>query len=250
MKALITGASSGIGRDMARYLSKLGYDIIAVAQNEERLKKLQSDLKTNVQIISMDLSKKENCIDLYEKTKNENIDLLVNNAGFGVFGNFNETDLEKEINLINTNITAVHILTKLFLKDMIKKDSGRILNVSSIASFAPGPLMVAYYASKAYVTRMSQGIYRELKKKKSNVHISVLCPGPVATNFNNVAGVHFSIKELSSQYVAKYAIDKTLKNKLVIVPGFLNKVMRILSKIAPSKLSSEVVYHNQTRKKS
>ena len=119
MKALITGASSGIGRDMARYLSSLGYDIIAVAQNEERLKELQTELKTNVQIMSMDLSKKENCIELYEKTKNENIDLLINNAGFGVFGNFDETDLEREISLINTNITAVHILTKLYLKDMI-----------------------------------------------------------------------------------------------------------------------------------
>jgi len=248
MKALITGASSGIGRDMSKYLSILGYDIIAVAQNEERLKKLQNELKTNVQIISMDLSKKENCIELYEKTKNEDIDLLVNNAGFGVFGFFDETDLEKEISLINTNVTAVHILTKLFLKDMIKKDSGKILNVSSIASFAPGPLMGAYYSSKAYVTSMTKGIYRELKKKKSNVHISVLCPGPVATNFNNVAGVHFSIKELSSEYVAKYAIDKTLKNKLVIVPGLLNKIIRVLSKIAPSKLSSEIVYHNQTRK--
>jgi len=248
MKALITGASSGIGRDMARYLSSLGYDIIAVAQNEERLKELQKELKTNVQIISMDLSKKENCIEVYEKTKNENIDLLVNNAGFGVFGFFDETDLEKEISLINTNITAVHILTKLFLKDMIKRNSGRILNVSSIASFAPGPLMGAYYSSKAYVTSMTKGIYRELKKRKSKVHISVLCPGPVATNFNNVAGVHFSIKELSSEYVAKYAIDKTLKNKLVIVPGFLNKVIRVLSKIAPSKLASEIVYHNQTRK--
>lgn len=248
MKALITGASSGIGRDMARYLSSLGYDIIAVAQNEKKLKELQTELKTNVQIISMDLSKKENCIKVYEKTKNENIDLLINNAGFGVFGFFDETDLEREINLINTNITAVHILTKLFLKDMAKQDGGRILNVSSIASFAPGPLMAAYYSSKAYVTSMTKGIYRELKKKKSNVHISVLCPGPVATNFNNVAGVHFSIKELSSEYVARYAIDKTLKNKLVIVPGLLNKVIRVLSKIAPSKLSSEVVYHNQTRK--
>jgi len=248
MKALITGASSGIGRDMARYLSELGYDIIAVAQNEERLIKLQTELKTDVQIMSIDLSKKENCIELYEKTKNESIDLLINNAGFGVFGFFDETDLEREISLINTNITAVHILTKLFLKDMIKRDYGRILNVSSIASFAPGPLMGAYYSSKAYVTSMTKGIYRELKKKKSKVHISVLCPGPVATNFNNVAGVHFSIKELSSEYVAKYAIDKTLKNKLVIIPGFLNKVIRILSKIAPSKLSSEIVYHNQTRK--
>lgn len=248
MKALITGASSGIGRDMARYLSELGYEIIAVGKNEERLKALKSELRTKVKIISMDLSKNEKCIELYEETKNENIDLLVNNAGFGVFGTFNETDLEREISLINTNITAVHILTKLFLQDMIKKDSGRILNVSSIASFAPGPLMVAYYSSKSYVTRMSEGIYRELKKKKSNVHISVLCPGPVATNFNNVAGVHFSIKELSSEYVAKYAIDKALKNNLVIVPGYLNKVMRVLSKVVPSKLLSEVVYHNQKRK--
>ena len=249
MKALITGASSGIGRDMARYLSSLGYDIIAVAQRENRLIELKNELKTNVQVIPMDLSNKDNCIKLYERVKDQNIDLLVNNAGFGVFGTFADTDLEKEIKLINTNITALHILTKLFLKDMEERNSGRILNVSSIASFAPGPLMAAYYSSKAYVLRLSQAIYKELKKKKSNVHISILCPGPVATEFNDVAGVHFSLKPLSSEYVAKYAIDKTLKNKLMIVPGFMNKAVRILSKLAPSKLAMEVVYHNQTRKK-
>jgi len=249
MKALITGASSGIGRDMARYLSSLGYDIIAVAQRESRLIELKNELKTNVQVIPMDLSNKDNCIKLHEMVKDQNIDLLVNNAGFGVFGIFDETDLEKEIKLINTNITALHILIKLFLKDMEEKNSGRILNVSSIASFAPGPLMAAYYSSKAYVLRLSQAIYKELKKKKSNVHISILCPGPVATEFNDVAGVHFSLKPLSSEYVAKYAIDKTLKNKLMIVPGFMNKAVRILSKLAPSKLAMEVVYHNQTRKK-
>jgi len=214
MKALVTGASSGIGRDMARYLSNLGYDIIAVAQRESRLIELKNELKTNVQVIPMDLSNKDNCIKLHEMVKDQNIDLLVNNAGFGVFGIFDETDLEKEIKLINTNITALHILIKLFLKDMEEKNSGRILNVSSIASFAPGPLMVAYYSSKAYVLRLSQAIYKELKKKKSNVHISILCPGPVATEFNDVAGVHFSLKPLSSEYVAKYAIDKTLKNNL------------------------------------
>lgn len=248
MIALVTGASSGIGRDMARYLSKLGYDIIAVAQREERLIELKNELKTNVEVIPMDLSKKENCIELYEKVKDKQIDILINNAGFGVFGNFDETNLEKEVNLINTNITAVHVLTKLFLRDMEKRNSGKILNVSSIASFAPGPLMAAYYASKAYVLRLSQAIYKELKKKKSNVHISILCPGPVATEFNNVAGVHFSIKPLTSQYVAKYAIDRMLRNKLMIIPGCLNKIIRVLSKISPSKLSMEVVYHNQTRK--
>ena len=248
MKALVTGASSGIGRDIARYLSSLGYDIIAVAQRENRLIELKNDLNTEVQIIPMDLSNKDNCIKLHEMVKDQNIDLLVNNAGFGVFGTFNETDLEKEIKLINTNITALHILTKLFLKDMEERNSGKILNVSSIASFAPGPLMAAYYSSKTYVLRLSQAIYKELKKKKSNVHISVLCPGPVATEFNDVAGVHFSLKPLSSEYVAKYAIDKTLQNKLIIVPGFMNKVARILSKLAPSKLAMEVVYNNQTKK--
>jgi len=248
MKALVTGASSGIGRDMARYLSSLGYDIIAVAQRENRLIELKNELKTNVQVIPMDLSNKENCVKLHEMVKDQNIDLLVNNAGFGVFGTFDETDLEKEIKLINTNITALHVLTKLFLKDMQERNSGRILNVSSIASFAPGPLMAAYYSSKAYVLRLSQAIYKELKKKKSNVHISVLCPGPVATEFNDVAGVHFSLKPLSSEYVAKYAIDKTLKNKLMIIPGIMNKAARILSKLAPSKLAMEVVYNNQTNK--
>lgn len=249
MKALVTGASSGIGRDMARYLSRLGYDLIIVAQREDRLIKLKEELKTNVQVISMDLSNKENCINLYESVKEQYIDLLINNAGFGEFGNFDETDLEKEIKLINTNITAVHILTKLFLKDMKRKDNGRILNVASVAGFAPGPLMAAYYSSKSYVLRLSQAIYTELKKDKSNVHISVLCPGPVATEFNDVAGVKFSLKPLSSEYVAKYAIDKTLKNKLIIIPGIINKMMRLLSKIIPSNLLSEVVYNNQTKKK-
>jgi hypothetical protein len=249
MRALVTGASSGIGRDMARYLSKLGYDLIIVAQREERLIELKEELKTNVQVISMDLSIKENCINLYKSIKNQEIDLLINNAGFGEFGTFNETDLEKEIKLINTNIAAVHILTKLFLKDMKKVNKGRILNVASVAGFAPGPLMAAYYSSKAYVLRLSQAIYTELKKDKSNVHISVLCPGPIATEFNDVAGVKFTLKPLSSEYVAKYAIDKTLKNKPMIIPGLLNKMMIMLTKVAPSKLTARIVYRNQKKKR-
>lgn len=218
-------------------------------QNEERLERLQHELGSRVKIISKDLSIKENCIELYNMLKNEKIDLLVNNAGFGVFGNFTETDLEREIKLINTNITAVHILTKLFLQDMVKENKGKILNVASIAGFAPGPLMAAYYSSKAYVLRLTESIYEELKKQKSKVTISVLCPGPVATNFNNVADVKFSIKALPSEYVAKYAINKTLKGKLVIVPGIKIKLLRILSKISPDKLTMKVVYRNQTRKK-
>lgn len=248
MKALVTGASSGIGRDMTRYLVDLGYEVYAVARDVEKLEQLQHELGDRVKVITADISKKENCIELHEELKEEKIDLLINNAGFGIFGNFTETDLEKEIDLINTNITAVHILTKLFLKDMVKENKGKILNVSSIAGSSPGPLMAAYYSSKAYVLRLTQSISEELKKQNSNVTISVLCPGPVATNFNNVANVKFSIKALSSEYVAKYAIDKTLKGQLMIIPGIKIKLLRILSKISPDKLTMKVVYKNQTRK--
>ncbi len=278
MWALVTGASSGIGRDMSRYLYKLGYSLIIVARNKNNLDELKEKLedssnketqvntidnqlklkdrektiKNNQQIIIIqkDLSKKENCIELYEETKNINIDLLVNNAGFGVFGEFIDTDLEKEINLINTNITAVHVLTKLYLKDMIKKNKGHILNVASIAGMEPGPLMAAYYASKAYVIRLSRAINKEIKKQKSNVRISILCPGPVNTNFNNVANVVFKAPSMPSEIVAKYGIDKALKGKLIIIPGVLNKSVRLFSKIVPDCILEETAYHIQRRKKS
>ena len=174
---------------------------------------------------------------------------LVNNAGFGIFGEFSETNLTTEINLINTNITAVHILTKLYLKDMLKKDKGNILNVASIAGMEPGPLMATYYASKAYVIRLSRAINKEIKKKKSKVKISILCPGPVDTNFNNVAKVVFKAPSMLSEKVAKYGIDKALKGKLIIIPGILNKSVRLFSKILPDCILEEAAYHIQRRKK-
>lgn len=246
MRVLITGASSGIGRDMARYLSKLGYELVLVSRNEEELNKLKEELKTKVEVIAMDLSIKENCYKLYEEAKD--IDILINNAGFGVFGKFVETDLEKEVNLIQTNVTAVHILTKLYLKDMVKKDKGHILNVASIAGFMPGPLMAAYYASKNYVVTLTRSINKELKKSKSNVKLSLLCPGPVNTNFNNVANVKFKVKALSSQYVAKYAVDRMLKGKLIIIPGILIKIAKVMSKITPTAIVEEISYHMQVSK--
>ena len=248
MKALVTGATSGIGRDMTRYLIKLGYKVYAVGRDEEKLKELKNEFGDTIETILKDVSIKENCIQIFNQLQNEHIDLLVNNAGFGLFGNFTETDLEKEINLINTNILGVHILTKLFLQDMVKRNSGKILNVASIAGMTPGPLMASYYASKAYVIRLTEGIYEELRKQKSNVTVSILCPGPVATNFNKVANVNFSMKALSSEYVAKYAIDKTLKGKLIIVPGKTIKLFRILNKLSPDKLTMKIIYKNQTKK--
>lgn len=246
MKALITGASSGIGRDIAIYLSKKGYDLVIVARRVELLEELKKELKTNVEIVNLDISSVENCKKLFEEYKD--VDVLVNNAGFGLFGHFSELDLEKELSMINTNIIAVHILTKLYLQEMKKKNSGHILNVASIAGFMVGPLMATYYATKNYVVSLSRAINKELKKEKSKVRICTLCPGPVKTNFNNVAGVKFGINSLSSEYVAKYAVDNMLKNREIIVPGFTIKILRFLNKILPSSIMIEGTFHTQKHK--
>ena len=248
MKALITGGSSGIGRDMAIYLSKLGYNVILVSKDENKLNSVSKSIKGSSYYVC-DISSKEECIRLYNKVKSENIELLINNAGFGKFGEFNEISLEDELNMIDVNIKGVHILTKLFLNDFIKRDSGYILNVASSAAFEPGPLMATYYSTKAYVLRLTTSIYEELRRKKSNVHVSVFCPGPVRTNFNNVANVKFEIKSISSDYAAKYAIDKMFKNKLVIIPTFYMKALVFLTRLTPTKLLARIAYNIQNKKR-
>lgn len=246
MKALITGASSGMGRDMAKILSKNGYDLILVARDEKKLEEVKKKLKTETKIVVMDISNEENCKKIYEE--NKDIDILINNAGFGDCGHFEETSLDKDIQMIHTNIIAYHILTKLYLKEMIKKDSGKILNVASIAGFMPGPLMTTYYSTKSYVVRFSESIREELRRKKSKVQISILCPGPVDTNFNKVADVEFALKGLSSEYVAKYAINKFFKGKFYIVPGWKIKLARIGAKLAPASFVAKISYNMQKRK--
>lgn len=246
MRVLITGASSGIGRDMARILSKKGYDLVLVARDLEKLNEVKEELKTNIEIVGMDISDVENCKKLHEKYKD--IDILINNAGFGDCGYFTQTNLEKEIAMINTNIVAYHTLTKLYLQDMKQKNKGTILNVASIAGFMPGPLMATYYATKNYVVRLSEAIREELKKQKSKVQISILCPGPVNTNFNKVADVQFALKGLSSEYVAKYAIEKMLKGKFYIVPGWKIKLAKIGCKMVPTNLVAKISYNMQKRK--
>ncbi|MEE1379187.1 MAG: SDR family NAD(P)-dependent oxidoreductase [Clostridia bacterium] len=246
MKALITGASSGMGRDMAKILSQKGYDLILVARDEKKLEEVKKQLKTETKIVVMDISKEENCKKIYEE--NKDIDILINNAGFGDCGHFEETSLDKDIQMIHTNIIAYHILTKLYLKEMIKKDSGKILNVASIAGFMPGPLMTTYYSTKNYVVRFSESIREELRRKKSKVQISILCPGPVDTNFNKVADVEFALKGLSSEYVAKYAINKFFKGKFYIVPGWKIKLARIGAKLAPASFVAKISYNMQKRK--
>ncbi len=248
MKALITGASSGIGRDIAKVLSDKGYDLILVARRTELLEELKAKLSTNVRIITSDLSDEKACFELYESTKDENIDVLVNNAGFGVFGNFCASDIDRELQMINVNIKAVHILTKLYLKDFVKKDSGHILNVASIAAFYAGPLLSGYYASKNYVLRLSQAISEELRRKKSNVKISVLCPGPVNTEFNKVANVKFALDGLNSMDVARYAVKKMFKGKLVIIPGTLVRIAKTFSPLISDKIKMKFLYNVQKQK--
>ena len=246
MKALITGASSGIGRDMARVLDKKGYELVLVARDEEKLKKLQKELKTESTVIVMDLTDTQNCKKLYDQEKD--IDLLINNAGFGDCGFFNKTKLDKELSMIETNVIAYHILMKLYLKDMIKKDKGKILNVASIAGFMPGPLMATYYATKSYVVRISEAIRQELKAMKSNVKISILCPGPVKTNFNKVANVKFHLREANSMEVAKYAIDKVEKEKFYIIPGLDVKIAKYFGHIVPDTILAKICLKAQERK--
>ena len=178
----------------------------------------------------------------------KDVDVLINNAGFGDCGKFDETNLDKDIAMIKTNVIAYHILTKLYLKQMKEKDSGKILNVASIAGFMPGPLMTTYYATKNYIVRLSEAIREELKKDKSNVQISILCPGPVETTFNKVANVKFKLREANSKQVAKYAIKKLEQGKFYIVPGLDVKFARLGAKIVPSNLLAKITYKVQKRK--
>lgn len=248
MKALITGASSGIGKDMAILLSNKGYELILVARNQTELEMTQKELKTASKIIPMDLSLEENCFKLYEQLQNEEIDIVINNAGFGIYGEFYTTDIKRELSMLDVNVRAVMILTKLFLQDMVKRDSGYILNVASSAAFLPGPLMDGYYASKAYVLRLTQSIQGELYHKKSKVYVGALCPGPVDTNFNKVAGVEFGVPSMSSAFVAKYAIDKMFKHKAIIIPGIYMRISCILVRFIPHKLLLKISHSIQKKK--
>lgn len=255
MIALVTGASSGIGKDMAKELAKRNYDLIIVARDQEKLKQVKKEIeaeaKVKVEIMQIDLSQKEECIKLHDTVFNKygTIDVLINNAGFGDCGEFTETSLEKEINMIETNITAYHILMKLFLIDMVRENKGHIMNVASIAGFMPGPLMSTYYSTKAYVVRLTQSVRQELFMKKSKVKVTALCPGPVDTNFNKVANVKFNMMQAKSEYVAKYGINKMFKNRILAFPKFSIWLIRLSAKLVPDQVIAFFTYFIQRRKK-
>ena len=246
--ALITGASSGIGREIALLLDKKGYRVILVARRKDRLEEIASKVK-NSRIIVSDLSGEEEVYALYEKVKEEKISVLINGAGFGLMGEFTETSLERETEMINVNIRCVHILTKLFLKDFVKENHGYILNIASAAGLLPGgPGLDTYYATKAYVASLTQGIFEELKQKKSKVKISALCPGPVDTEFNKVAGVKFAAKGISPEFCARVALEGLFSGKMIVVPGKFTTFLTAASKIIPRKIVLWVTAKFQKKK--
>lgn len=245
-RALITGASSGIGTAIAKELSSMGYETVLVARRKDRLISLQKILPSPSEIFVADLSS----LDDAEKViaNYPDIDLLVNNAGLGVYGEFTETDFSRENNMLDVNIRSLHYLMKKYIPLMEKRGGGRILNVSSSAAFFSGPFLASYYASKAYVLKLSRAVREELRRKKSPVTVSVLCPGPVRTEFGEVSGSDLGKKALDAETVARVALSGTFRGKAVIVPGFIMKCSRFFSKFIPETVSVRILYKIQKSK--
>lgn len=254
--AVITGASSGIGKEFSKELAKNGFSLFIVARRKDRLEELREELLNTIpyedfecRILQKDLSNIEEIREVYEETKDYNVDILINNSGFGDHGEFVDTDLGKEMDMIDVNIRALHILTKMFLIDFVERDSGYILNVASSAGLMPGgPYMSTYYATKSYVASLTSGIAGELRKRNSNVYIGSLCPGPVKTEFNDVANCKFSIGGISPRFCAKYAIIKMFSRKEVIIPSVKMKIANQLGKVAPRKLVVDICGKQQKKK--
>ena len=247
--ALITGASSGIGKEFARRYAEKGYRLILTARRESVLQRFGEELSTDVVIIPADLSDEKQCFELLEKLKDEDIDVFINNAGFGLAGSFLTTDIEREVNMIKVNDIAMHIMFKGILQKMDARGSGTILNVASSAGLFPGgPYMAGYYASKAYVVSLTRAVVQELKEKGSNVYVCALCPGPVDTNFNRNADVVFSLKGISASQCVSECLKEMDRKKIIIVPSVMMKAAVSLSKLAPAGLLTAMTGHQQKKK--
>lgn len=247
--AVITGASAGIGMEFARRLSGKGYPLVLIARRQERLIKLSKELKTDCEIIVADLSREEECYRVFYQLQDKEIGIFINNAGFGDCGRFLETDLQKELNMIQVNVKAVHVLMKLMLKKMQKAGRGYILNVASSAGLLPaGPYMAVYYATKAYVTSLTQSVAEELRESKSNVYVGCLCPGPVDTEFNSVANVTFALKGISPRYCADYALKQMKKRQVVIVPALTIQAVTAFGRFLPRSVYVKAAARQQKKK--
>jgi short-subunit dehydrogenase len=247
--ALITGASSGIGEQLAIQLAEQGYQLILVARRADRLQALKASInaKHSIDIIvyPCDLLDTNARALLLEETQKLDIKWVINNAGFGQVGTFDTLDLAKETQMIQLNIEALHMMTRWFAERM---DDGVILNVASMAGFIPTPLMASYAATKAYVINYSRAANYELIKAKRRLRILVLCPGPVETEFAQVAGAKQALKSISSAYCARVAIKGIARRQTVIIPGFKMKIIHFFAKILPIRWILAVSYRMQKRK--
>jgi len=237
--ALITGASSGIGAELARLCAGDGYAVILVARRADRLAELAENLAREFGVparaIALDLAEATACEALYDQTRGEKVEILINNAGFGLRGPYTETDWEAEARMVQVNMAALAHLTKLFAKDMLRRGHGRILNVGSTAAFVPGPFMAMYYASKAFVVSLSLSIANELQG--SGVSVTVLCPGPTRTEFDQAAGVGdsnlFKGPVMSAAAVAREGYAAMMAGKPEVIAGARNRWMILLTRLAP-----------------
>ncbi|MEW4305780.1 SDR family NAD(P)-dependent oxidoreductase [Rossellomorea marisflavi] len=251
--ALITGASSGIGLELAKLFAKDGYDLVLVARSEGKLNQLKGELEEQYGIrgtvIAMDLGKPEEAYRLKEELKGVEIDVLLNNAGFGLYGAFDETDLEDELSMIDINIKALTALTKLFLPEMKERGRGRIMNVASSAAFQPGPLMAVYYATKSYVLSLTEALENELKG--SGVTVTALCPGPTETGFKSRANLGesklFKSGVMDVQTVARIGYDGLMRGKTIVILGFKNKLLANSIRFIPRKWVTATVRNVQER---
>ena len=253
--AVITGASSGIGVEFAKRFAAEGYSVVLVARREARLKKLKEELKvymdtgTKCLIMKADLGDYGECKALVDKLKKLPVVIFINNAGFGDCGAFIETDLSKEMDMIDLNVKALHFLTKKMLRQFKRQGCGYLLNVASSAGIIPaGPYMATYYATKSYVVSLTRAIARELYEAGSNIYIGCLCPGPVDTEFNANANVEFSMKGISAEYCANYAVDMMKKRKVVIIPTFIMKTLMFSGRFIPQSLYVANISKRQKQK--
>ncbi len=246
--ALITGASVGIGRELARVFARNGFDLLLVARRGDALeavaRRLEGEHGIAVATLALDLALPDAPQRLFDHCRNEGltIDVLVNNAGIGLGGEFGESDIARQMNMIHVNVAALTHITGLFLPQMMQRRSGRILNVASTAAFQPGPLMAVYYATKAYVLSFSEAIAEELRN--TGVTVTALCPGPTKTEFAATAGMQtsrlFAAGAASAADVAEFGYEATMKGKRVAIPGMMNKLVSQAGRLSPRIVTTKV----------
>lgn len=244
--ALITGASTGIGAELALVFARQGYDLVLVARNEAQLRDVAAQCEkagnAKARVLVKDLSAASASSEIFQELQSAGVrvDVLMNNAGFGNHGSFAQTDLDTDLRLLQVNIVALTALTKLFLRPMVERGSGKILNVASTAGFQPGPWMATYYASKAYVLHFSEAIAQELAG--SGVTVTALCPGPVRTEFSKRAGIQgsrlFRGGAMDAASVAQAGYEGLIRGRRIVIPGISNRLLTIAGRFSPRRATA------------